>query len=192
TSSLRPSVARRQRLEQGVVRRSIAARGLAAIPAAAALVSVACASARPVAPAAPPPEPNVDTTIGATGDRGARETPVRLDATEDVLATAAGEATYYADMFEGRPTASGVIFSNAEMFAAHREYPFGTVIRVVSVETGREVVVRVVDRLPPPRNARARRTIIDLSQRAARALSFIRAGRIRVRLEVLSWGDERR
>lgn len=174
-----------------MVRRSIAARGLAAIPAAAALVSVACASARPVAPAAPPPEPNVDTTIGATGDRAARE-PVRLDATEDVLATAAGEATYYADMFEGRPTASGVIFSNAEMFAAHREYPFGTVIRVVAVETGREVVVRVVDRLPPPRNARARRTIIDLSQRAARALSFIRAGRIRVRLEVLSWGDERR
>lgn len=175
-----------------MVRRSIAARGLAAIPAAAALVSVACASARPVAPAAPPPEPNVDTTIGATADRAARETPVRLDATEDVLATAAGEATYYADMFEGRPTASGVIFSNAEMVAAHREYPFGTVIRVVAVETGREVVVRVVDRLPPPRNARARRTIIDLSQRAARALSFIRAGRIRVRLEVLSWGDERR
>lgn len=46
-----------------------------------------------------------------------------------MLETAHGDATYYADMFEGRRTASGVIFSNARLFAAHRDYPLGTELR---------------------------------------------------------------
>ncbi|MGH7555250.1 MAG: septal ring lytic transglycosylase RlpA family protein [Longimicrobiales bacterium] len=106
----------------------------------------------------------------------------------DVLATARGEATYYADFFEGRRTASGIVFRNSEMFAAHRHYPFGTMLRVTVVETGRSVVVRVVDRLPPAATERARRTIVDLSHRAAETLGFIRAGRVQVRLDVLEWG----
>jgi rare lipoprotein A len=106
----------------------------------------------------------------------------------EVLASARGEATYYADMFEGRRTASGIVFRNSEMYAAHREYPFGTMLRVTVLETGQSVVVRVVDRLPPARNERARRTIVDLSQRAAETLGFIRAGRVQVRLDVLEWG----
>jgi rare lipoprotein A len=108
----------------------------------------------------------------------------------EVLATASGEATYYADMFEGRRTASGIVFRNSEMYAAHRDYPFGTMLRVTVLETGRAVVVRVVDRLPPARNERARRTIVDLSQRAAETLGFIRAGRVQVRLDVLEWGRD--
>lgn len=151
---------------------------------------MACASAGPGSPDIVPPDPNIEsTTAGATADRTVRDAAPSLEpADDDVLETAHGEATYYADMFEGRRTASGIIFSNAEMFAAHREYPFGTVLRVTELESGRAVVVRVVDRLPPPRTARARRTIIDLSQRAAEELGFIRAGRVQVRLEVLEWG----
>ena len=106
----------------------------------------------------------------------------------EVLATARGEATYYADFFDGRRTASGIVFSNREMFAAHRDYPFGTMLRVTVVGTGQSVVVRVVDRLPPARTERARRTIVDLSQRAAETLGFISAGRVQVRLDVLEWG----
>lgn len=150
---------------------------------------MACASGAPKSPDTVAPEPNIEsTTAAAPRDRTVRDATPAVDPDDEVLATAHGEATYYADMFEGRRTASGIIFSNAEMFAAHREYPFGTVLRVTDVETGRAVVVRVVDRLPPPRTARARRTIIDLSQRAAKALGFIRAGRVQVRLEVLEWG----
>lgn len=111
-------------------------------------------------------------------------------ARDEILATALGEATYYADQFEGQRTASGVVFRNSEMFAAHREYPFGTVLRVTTLESGSSVVVRVVDRMPPARTERARRTIIDLSKRAAEALGFIRAGRAQVRLDVLEWGRD--
>jgi rare lipoprotein A len=105
-----------------------------------------------------------------------------------VLAVALGEATYYADKFEGRRTASGIIFRNAELYAAHRAYPFGTVVRITNLKNHRTVIVRVVDRGPNGRSERAQRTIIDVSQRAARELNFLRDGRIPVRVEVLQWG----
>lgn len=111
--------------------------------------------------------------------------PVELPA---VLASASGEATYYADMFEGRRTASGVVFSNDAMYAAHRTYPFGTVVRVTNLANGRDVVLTVVDRGPHGTSARARRTIIDVSRSAARQLDFVRAGRTPVRVDVLEWG----
>src|SRR5262245_56501419 len=62
------------------------------------------------------------------------------------LAVARGQATYYADMFEGRRTASGIVFRNTEMYAAHRNYPFGTRVRVTNLKNGRSVIVRIVDR----------------------------------------------
>ena len=100
----------------------------------------------------------------------------------------AGEATYYADKFEGRRTASGVPFRQAEMYAAHRTLPFGTVVRVTNERNGRSVVVRVVDRGPWGSVAKRRNTIIDLSRSAAERLDYIRAGRAPVRIEVLLWG----
>ncbi len=105
-----------------------------------------------------------------------------------VLARAHGEATYYADKFDGRRTASGSVFRNTHMVAAHRNYPFGTVVRVTNLKNDRSVIVRVVDRGPHGTSARAQRTIIDLSQRAARALDFLRAGRVPVQVDVLEWG----
>lgn len=162
------------------------------IAGVAALIGSACASGSPRPPEIAAPEPNVERTTGGAPAAGVVDEAAAIESADDALATAHGEATYYADMFEGRRTASGIIFTNDEMFAAHREYPFGTVVRVTELESGRDVVVRVVDRLPPPKTARARRTIIDLSQRAAKALGFMRAGRVDVRVEVLEWGRSRR
>jgi len=101
-----------------------------------------------------------------------------------VLERAAGEATFYADYFEGRRTASGIPFRQNQMVAAHRGYPFGTLLRVTNTRNDRAVNVRVVDRGP----FGAQRTIIDLSRRAATELGFIQAGRTPVRVEVLEWG----
>ncbi len=123
---------------------------------------------------------------------GADVTGADLDAARPVLAVALGEATYYASKFDGRLTASGIRFHNSELFAAHREYPFGTVVRVTNLENERSVVLRVVDRGPNGKSERIQRTIIDVSQRAARQLDFLRAGRINVRVEVLEWGPGRR
>jgi rare lipoprotein A len=92
-----------------------------------------------------------------------------------------GMASYYSGRFEGRRTASGEVFRNDALTAAHPTYPFGTLVRVT---TGRGdfVDVRITDRLP------SRHAIIDLTQRAAAKLDMLRAGRKRVTVQVLEWG----
>ena len=98
-----------------------------------------------------------------------------------------GLASYYADQFDGRTTASGTIFDNDALLAAHPSYPFGSVVRVTNLRNRRSVEVRIVDRGPAPA-IQARGVIIDLSQAAARQLGFIVDGRTRVRVEVLKRG----
>ena len=44
--------------------------------------------------------------------------------------TVTGDASYYADKFIGRKTASGERYDPEAMTAAHRSLPFGTLIRV--------------------------------------------------------------
>lgn len=114
------------------------------------------------------------------------------DSVAIVLAEANGTATYYADKFDGRRTASGIVFWNSEPYAAHRDYPFGTVVRVTNTRNGRTVTLEVVDRGPNGAAAIARNTIIDVSRSAAEELGFVRAGRVPVRVEVLSWGNSRK
>lgn len=91
-----------------------------------------------------------------------------------------GQASYYADRFEGRRTASGEIFTQGKLTAAHLTLPFGTPVRVTNLGNGRVVVVRVNDRGPYVDGR-----IIDLSRRAAEELDFVRQGLAEVRLEVL-------
>jgi rare lipoprotein A len=104
---------------------------------------------------------------------------------EPVLEEVRGEATFYADQFEGRRTASGIPFRQNQLVAAHRDFPFGTVLRVTNSRNDRSVNVRVVDRGP----FGTEQTIIDLSRRAAEQLGYIEAGRTPVQVEVLQWGN---
>jgi len=73
----------------------------------------------------------------------------------------AAHASYYANKFNGRKTASGKRFSNSKYTAAHRKLPFGTILRVTNEVNGECVLVEVTDRGP---FARGRE--IDLSKRA--------------------------
>lgn len=130
----------------------------------------------------PPPKPSADATPASVPARLASNVP------GPVLETITGEATFYADRFEGRRTASGIPFRQNQMVAAHRAYPFGTILRVTNMRNNRSVNVRVVDRGPFGGSA-ARGTVIDLSRRAAEQLDFVRAGRAQVRAEVLQWGS---
>lgn len=91
-----------------------------------------------------------------------------------------GIASYYASRFHGRPTASGERYNRHELTAAHRFFPFGTLVRVLNLKNGRSIVVRINDR-GPFHGGR----IIDLSSAAARALGFIKAGMAKVKLEVI-------
>lgn len=91
-----------------------------------------------------------------------------------------GVASYYADKFNGRRTASGEAFSNRAMTAAHRTLPFGTMLQVTNPANGNTVVVRVNDR-GPFHGGR----LIDLSKAAASQLGLVARGHGRVELAVL-------
>jgi rare lipoprotein A len=91
-----------------------------------------------------------------------------------------GEASYYARLFQGRETASGSIFSNDSLTAAHRELPLGTIVKVTNTENGKSVKVEINDRGPYNR-----RRIIDLSRKAATKLDFLEEGEAQVELEVV-------
>jgi rare lipoprotein A len=70
-------------------------------------------------------------------------------------------ASYYADKFNGRRTASGTRFNNNDMTCAHRKLPFGTKLKVTGVKTGKVVYVTVTDRGPFHKNRH-----LDLSRAA--------------------------
>jgi len=108
-----------------------------------------------------------------------------------VLKTQIGDATFYASHFQGRKTASGRIFDKNKAMAAHRTYPFGTVVRVTNLRNMRSVNVVIVDRGPYGKNRREG-AIIDVSPSAAEKLGILRTGQARVKLEVLVWGNGER
>lgn len=92
----------------------------------------------------------------------------------------AGRASYYADKFHGRRTASGEVFDNGAMTAAHRSLPMGSRLKVTCAKTGKSVTVRVNDRGPYAHNR-----VIDLSKAAARELGMLNAGLTDVSIELL-------
>ena len=110
-------------------------------------------------PALPPPEKEIEARRGWTQT---------------------GEASYYANKFRGRRTASGQRYDPRLLSAAHRTLPFGCVVRVTNLENGRAVTVSINDRGPWKRGR-----IIDLSRAAAAKLDMIRTGVARVKIEVL-------
>jgi rare lipoprotein A len=89
-----------------------------------------------------------------------------------------GVASFYSEALEGRRTASGTRYRGKRMTCAHRRYPFGSVLRVTEVDSGKSVLVEVTDRGPY-----AAGRIVDLSLAAASALGIIDRGVARVRVE---------
>jgi rare lipoprotein A len=98
--------------------------------------------------------------------------------------TQTGKASFYADKFEGSPTASGEKYKHAKLTAAHKTLPFGTKIRVTNTANNQSVDVVVNDRGPYVDGR-----VIDLSKSAAEKLGFISQGLAEVKLEVMDAGD---
>ena len=91
-----------------------------------------------------------------------------------------GTASYYADKFNGRKTATGDIYSHTKLTAACNVLALGTWIRVTNLRNNKTVIVQVNDRLHP-KNKR----IVDLSKVAAEKLGYISRGLTQVKVEVL-------
>lgn len=94
--------------------------------------------------------------------------------------TQTGKASFYAEKFDGRPTASGEIYKHDLATAAHRKLPFGTKVKVTNLENNKTAIVKINDRGPFIRGR-----IIDLSRSIANSLAITDNGVTKVRIEVL-------
>ena len=94
--------------------------------------------------------------------------------------TESGQGSYYADKFNGRPTASGEKYRPGRMTAAHNSLPFGTRVKVTNVRNGHSVKVTVNDRGPHVKGR-----IVDVSGKAAHKLGLVQAGVAPVQLKVI-------
>lgn len=109
------------------------------------------------------------------------EPTVAAQANWGVASTFTGRASWYGPGFHGNQTASGEIFNQNALTAAHRTLPFGTRVRVTNVSNNRYVIVRINDRGPFSHGR-----VIDLSAGAAREIGLHIAGVGTVRVEVLA------
>ena len=116
----------------------------------------------------------------AGGDDG--EVDSGWDGTQTAGYEQIGQATWY-DLV-GRRTSSGERLDTETPTAAHRTLPLGSCAKVISLDTGRSVIVRINDRGPY-----TRRSIIDLSPRAASDLGMIHAGTAAVAVEPVAAGS---
>lgn len=101
-------------------------------------------------------------------EHGTKEYPPGVNGMDE------GLASYYGcgDGFDGQRTASGEVFDDQAMTAAHRTLPFGTIVTVESHETGRTVQVRINDRGPAAWTGK----LIDLSCAAMIELAGVTDG----------------
>jgi rare lipoprotein A len=113
--------------------------------------------------------------------------PVTKDeyANAPVLETQTGVASYYGDKYDGKKTSFGEIFKKNDLTAAHLQYPYNTILRVINLLNNKSVILRINDR-KPDFNGR----IIDVSYGAAKILEMIKSGITEVRIEVLKWGKD--
>lgn len=95
--------------------------------------------------------------------------------------TESGIASWYGPGFHGKKTASGEVYHQGELTAAHRTLQMPSLVRVTNLSNGRSVIVRVNDRGPF-----AKGRIIDVSERAAQLLDMVRAGTAKVKVEMLA------
>ena len=95
-----------------------------------------------------------------------------------------GQASWYGPRFHGRRTANGERYDQYAMTAAHKTLPFGSLVRVRSLVTGKEIDVRINDRGPFVRGR-----VIDVSRAAAEALGMMALGVKQVSLLVPSSGQ---
>ena len=90
-------------------------------------------------------------------------------------------ASYYANKFTGRKSASGKIFDNNKYMAAHKKLPFGTKLKVTNEANHKTVYVEVVDRGPFIKGRE-----LDLSSRAFRDICSRKGdGAVIVTIEVM-------
>jgi rare lipoprotein A len=124
-------------------------------------------AAAPAAPATPPP----------AATQPAASPPAAVARSDDAME---GLAAVYSDKLNGRKTASGQVFRQSELTAAHPSLPFGTKVKVTNTQNNKSVEVRINDRGPKQAGR-----VIDLSSAAAAKIGIRKTGTAPVKLEIV-------
>ena len=95
-----------------------------------------------------------------------------------------GVASWYGVKFHGSRTSSGERYDMYKMTAAHPTLPIPSYVRITSLATGKQVVVRINDRGPFLAGR-----LIDVSYTAALRLGLLKKGRAQVRVDRILAGD---
>jgi rare lipoprotein A len=139
-----------------------------------------CSTASGPVGSMPPPAiaPATGTAVTVTAPPAPSTVPIEAPAKMSTVHV--GDASWYGPGFGGKTTASGEVFDETKMTAAHKTLPLGTKAKVTNLKDGKSVQVEINDRGPY-----AQGRIIDLSQAAAKALGIIDRGVVKVRVESL-------
>jgi rare lipoprotein A len=139
-------------------------------------------SDKPPAPAdrsETPPVANVPSPLENKQTTGAARIPAPSQPTQSPpTLTETGLASWYGAKHHGKRTASGEVFNQEELTAAHPTLPWGSRVKVINLENSKSVDVRINDRGPYKKGR-----IIDVSRAAARALGMVQRGITNVRIE---------
>ncbi|MBI4903507.1 MAG: septal ring lytic transglycosylase RlpA family protein [Acidobacteria bacterium] len=111
----------------------------------------------------------------------ARQKKISTPVTVKVGHTQKGIASWYGSPYHGRRAANGEVYDMHQLTAAHRTWPFHTIVRVTNLDNQRAVEVRITDRGPFVKGR-----IIDLSQAAAEEIALIGPGTAKVQLRVVA------
>jgi len=91
-----------------------------------------------------------------------------------------GLAAVYSDKLAGHKTASGEVFSQNKLTAAHPSLAFGTKVKVTNTKNNKTVEVRINDRGPKQAGR-----VIDMSSAAATQIGIGKKSTAPVKLEVV-------
>ena len=96
-----------------------------------------------------------------------------------------GLASYYSDLFQGKPTASGELYSKTKLTGAHKTFPFGSSVKVTRLDNNKSVIVKINDRGPFISGR-----VIELSKAAADQIGLLNDGSAKVKLELVKGTTE--
>lgn len=96
--------------------------------------------------------------------------------------TQRGIASWYGPKFHARHTSNGEIYDMYASTAAHKTLPMNTMVKVYNLDNGKSTIVRVNDRGPFITGR-----IIDLSNKAARAIDMVGRGTANVKITILGF-----
>lgn len=96
-----------------------------------------------------------------------------------------GIASFYSGKFYGRKTANNEKLNKTKLTAAHKTYPFNTLVEVTNLTNRKSIIVRINDRGPYKRGR-----IIDLTDAGAKKLKLNRIGLAKVKVKIVGFEGE--